>query len=278
MKREGIAFFGAGSMAEAILDGILAEGLVRPEDIYVTNKSNDEKLRLLRDKHGLNTTRDYGEITSNCRYLVIAVKPKDVAELLAAIKQHLRAEHVIISVAAAITTEFIEKSLGKEIAVIRVMPNTSCRVRESASGIAFGRYVDEEVRDFAKRIFASIGKAVIVQEEMMDAVTGLAGSGPAYVYLMMEAMIQAGMKQGLSRQMSEELTYQTLYGAAKMALSTKESPQQLIEQIATPGGTTRAGLQALEEADIKAAFIDAVSRAVKRSKEMMAEYSRLPDS
>lgn len=112
----------------------------------------------------------------------------------------------------------------------------------------------------------------------MDAVTGLAGSGPAYVYLMMEAMIQAGMKQGLSRQMSEELTYQTLCGAAKMALSTKESPQQLIEQIATPGGTTRAGLQALEEADIKAAFIDAVSRAVKRSKEMMAEYSRLPDS
>jgi len=272
MSREAIGFFGAGNMAEAILDGIIAEGVVRPEDIYVTNRSNDEKLQLFKQKYGINITRDYSEITSNCKYLLISVKPKDVAGLLAALKDLITAGHVIISVAAGITTEYIERSMGKDVPVIRVMPNTSCRVKEGATGIAFGKYAGEVVADFAKRIFASIGKVVAVKEDMLDAVTGLSGSGPAYVYLMMEAMIQAGMKQGLSRELSEELTYQTVYGAAKMVRCTRESPDRLIRQIATPGGTTMAGLQALERANIAGAFMEAVERATQRSREMTREY------
>ncbi len=275
MREEGIGFIGAGSMAEAILDGILAEKVVSPENIYITNRSNDERLKLFKEKYRLNTTRDYSEITANCKYLLISVKPKDVAELLSVLNNLVTEEHTVLSVAAGITTEFIEKSLGKKIPVIRIMPNTSCRVRESATGIVLGRFAHEKAVDFAKRIFASIGKVAIVEEEMIDVVTGLSGSGPAYVYLMMEAMIQAGVKLGLSRTLAEELTYQTVYGAAKMALSTDKSPEELIEQIATPGGTTRAGLEVLEKANITGAFIDAVSRATKRSKEMMAEYSSL---
>jgi len=275
MKHEGIGVIGAGSMAEAMLDGILSKGVAQPENIYITNKGNDERLKLFKEKYKLNITRDYKEITSNCKYLLISVKPQDVAELLTVLKKLITTEHVIISVAAGITTEFIEEGLSKQLPVIRVMPNTSCRVKESATGITFGRYTNEQAADFAKKILSSIGKVVIVREELIDAVTGLSGSGPAYVYLMMEAMIQAGVKQGLPRTIAEELTFQTVFGAAKMALNTKESPEQLIQQIATPGGTTRAGLQALEKANITGAFIDAVSSAVKRSKEMMEEYSSL---
>lgn len=276
MRHEGLGVIGAGSMAEAILEGILAEKVVLPEDVYITNRSNEERLKFFKEKYGLKTTRDYREITSNCKYLLISVKPKDVAELLSAIKELVTSEHVILSVAAGITTEFIEASLGKEIPVIRIMPNTSCRVKESATGIAIGRYADEQAVDFAKRIFASIGKVVIVEEEMIDVVTGLSGSGPAYVYLMMEAMISAGVKLGLSRSLAEELTYQTVYGAAKMALSTGEAPQQLIRQITTPGGTTMAGLAALENADITGAFMNAVESATKRSREMTDEYCKKP--
>jgi len=274
MNRKAIGFFGAGSMAQAILDGILAERAVPPENIYVTNRSNDERLRLLKEKYGLHITRDYSEIASNCRYLLISVKPKDVAALLAALKKLVTPEHVIVSVAAGITTDYIESCLGIEVPVIRVMPNTSCRVRESATGIAFGRFTASEEEEYVKRIFAAIGQVVTVEEELMDAVTGLAGSGPAYIYLVMEALIQAGTAQGLPRELSEELTYQIVYGAAKMAFSTREAPKELIRQIATPGGTTMAGLQALESANIAGAFMDAVQSAARRSREMTQEYCK----
>lgn len=273
MKQDSLGIIGIGSMAGAMLDGILAEEVLSPENIYVTNKNNDDRLKFLNEKYHVNATRDYSQITSNCKNLLIAVKPKDVAKLVESLKDLVTTDHVIISVAAGITTQYLEAGFDKEISVIRVMPNTSSRVRESATGVALGRYVKNEDIDFAKKILSSIGKVVIVKEELIDAVTGLSGSGPAYVYLMMEAMIQAGVKQGLPRTLAEELTFQTVYGAAKMALNTNESPEQLIQQIATPGGTTRAGLQALERANITGAFIDAVSSATKRSKEMMAEDS-----
>lgn len=278
MRHESMGVIGAGSLAEAMLDGILAEGVLASDKIYVTNKTNDARLKYFKGKYGVNTTRDYEEITSSCKYLLISVKPKDVAELLTVLKKLVTTEHVIISVAAGITTEFIETGLDRAIPVIRVMPNTSCKVKESATGISLGRYANEQAVNFAKKIFSSIGKVVTVKEEMIDAVTGLSGSGPAYVYLMMEAMIQAGVKQGLSRTLAEDLTFQTVYGAAKMVLNTKESPEELIQQIATPGGTTMAGLEALKKANITDAFIDAVASAAKRSKEMMAEYCNRPGS
>jgi pyrroline-5-carboxylate reductase len=274
-KQKSIGIIGAGSIAEAMLDGILDEGILLPENIYITNKSNDDRLEFFRESYGVNTTRDYKEILSKCRYLIIAVKPADIGELLAVLKKWVTMNHIIITLAAGITTEFVETSLGKKIQVIRAMPNTSCKIKESATAIALGRNAKKEASDFAKEIFSSIGKVSTVEESMMDAVTGLSGSGPAYVYLLMEAMVEAGVKVGLPRSLSEELTIQTVCGAAKMALNSGESPKILRKKITTPGGTTMAAMKVLENANFTGAFIEAVESATKRSRELMTQHSSL---
>lgn len=158
------------------------------------------------------------------------------------------------------------------------MPNTSCKVKESATAMAFGRYARKAAWDFAEEIFSSIGKVSMVEEGMLDAVTGLSGSGPAYVYLMMEAMIEAGMKAGLPYEISQDLAIQTVLGAAKMVLETKESPKHLREKVTTPEGTTMAGIKVLENAGFTDTIIEAVESATRRSQEMMIEYSGLHES
>ncbi len=270
-NQKSVGIFGAGSIAEAMLDGILSQAIMPPEDIYVTNKQNDDKLQLLRERYKVNTTRDYKEILSKCRYLIIAVKPVDVYELLISLQKFVTTNHIIITLAAGISTKFIETVLDKKVQVIRAMPNTACKVRESATAITLGSYATKEAQDFAEEIFSSIGKVSVVEETMMDAVTGLSGSGPAYVYLLMEAMV----KVGLPRRLSEELTVQTVYGAAKMVIETGESPKKLRKQVTTPGGTTMAGIKVLEKADFTDLLIKAVENAAGRSKEMMKEHSCL---
>ena len=274
-NQKSVGIFGAGSIAEATLDGILSQAIMPPEDIYVTNKQNDDKLQLLRERYKVNTTRDYKEILSKCRYLIIAVKPVDVYELLISLQKFVTTNHIIITLAAGISTKFIETVLDKKVQVIRAMPNTACKVRESATAITLGSYATKEAQDFAEEIFSSIGKVSVVEETMMDAVTGLSGSGPAYVYLLMEAMVEAGVKVGLPRRLSEELTVQTVYGAAKMVIETGESPKKLRKQVTTPGGTTMAGIKVLEKADFTDLLIKAVENAAGRSKEMMKEHSCL---
>ncbi|GLI51251.1 MULTISPECIES: pyrroline-5-carboxylate reductase [Tepidanaerobacter] len=266
-----IGIFGAGSIAVAMLDGILSQNIINPEDIYVTNKQNDEKLHALREKYNVHTTRDYKEILSNCRYLIIAVKPIDIDNLLKQLKNDITDNHIIITLAAGVATSYVEDALGKKIQVIRAMPNTACKVRESATAIALGRYAKEEARNFAEEIFSSVGKVSIVEEDMMDAVTGLSGSGPAYVYLLMDALIEAGVKAGIPRPLSEELTVQTVYGAAKMVVETGQSPSKLRSEVTTPGGTTMAGMKVLENADFIGLIVKTVESAAKRSAEMMQE-------
>lgn len=266
-----IGIFGAGSIAVAMLDGILSQNIINPEDIYVTNKQNDEKLHALREKYNVHTTRDYKEILSNCRYLIIAVKPIDIDNLLKQLKNDITDNHIIITLAAGVATSYVEDALGKKIQVIRAMPNTACKVRESAMAIALGRYAKEEARNFAEEIFSSVGKVSIVEEDMMDAVTGLSGSGPAYVYLLMDALIEAGVKAGIPRPLSEELTVQTVYGAAKMVVETGQSPSKLRSEVTTPGGTTMAGMKVLENADFIGLIVKTVESAAKRSAEMMQE-------
>jgi pyrroline-5-carboxylate reductase len=274
-KQKSIGIIGAGSIAEAMLDGILDQSIFLPENIYITNRNNDDRLHFFRENYGVNTTRDYKEIVSKCRYLIIAVKPADVSELLTILSKWVTMDHIIITLAAGITTEFVEISLGKKIQVIRAMPNTSCKVKESATAIALGRNAKKEAWDFAKEIFSSIGTVSMVEESMLDAVTGLSGSGPAYVYLFMEAMIEAGIEAGLPRSLSEKLTIQTVFGAAKMVLDTGESPKRLREKVTTPGGTTMAGIKVMENADFTDTFIEAVKSATRRSQEMMTEHSSL---
>ncbi|TYP57379.1 pyrroline-5-carboxylate reductase [Thermosediminibacter litoriperuensis] len=264
-----LGFFGAGSMAEALLKGILSASVLAPEDIFVINRKNDDRLKFFEKTYGVNTTRDYGRLVGECGTLVIAVKPGDVKGIMLKIRDFLTQQHTIISVAAGITTSRIEEFAGKRIRVIRAMPNTSCQVKESATAIAAGRHAGRDDLEKAFRIFSSVGQVIKVDEKWLDAVTALSGSGPAYVYLMMEALTEAGMKEGLPREISYELAVQTVFGAAKMVKETGEHPVCLRKKVTSPGGTTMAGIETLERMGFTNCIIQAVNSAARRSREMM---------
>jgi pyrroline-5-carboxylate reductase len=266
-----VGFFGAGSMAEALLKGLLGAGVFRAEDIIVINKQNDQRLEYIRKTYDVKVTRDYSEIAGECSILMLLVKPKDVGEVMERIKSHLNERHLIISVAAGITTSFIESFYSKELKVIRAMPNISCQVKESATAIAAGRYAGGRDLKKASEIFSSVGKVYFVDEKWLDAVTALSGSGPAYVYLMMEALTEAGVRAGLPEKVSYELAVQTVFGAAKMVVETGEEPLTLRKKVTSPGGTTMAGIETLEKMGFVNAIVQAVKSAARRSVEMRKE-------
>lgn len=266
-----LGIIGAGAMAEALLSGILSCSLLDPKNVYVINRKNNDRLNFLKESYGVNITRDHATVFSRCDKIIIAVKPKDMSELLTNIREYVTENHIIISVAAGISTSFIEDRLGKKVRVVRAMPNTSCQVKASATAIAKGAYADENSIKIAREIFSSVGKVVEVLEEALDAVTGLSGSGPAYVYLMLEAMTEAGISAGLGREISEQLAIQTVFGAAKMALESGEAPVHLRRKVTSPGGTTMAGIKTLQQMGFTASIVEAVRNAAERSRQMLME-------
>ncbi|MGI6486369.1 MAG: pyrroline-5-carboxylate reductase [Tepidanaerobacteraceae bacterium] len=268
---KNLGIIGAGSLAEAFLKGILEHKTFLPENIYVINRSDDHRLNFFKENYFVNITRSYKEIAAMCDVLVIAVKPKDIIDLMAVLGKFLNENHIIISVVAGITTKIIEDTVSKNIRVIRAMPNTSCQIKESATAVACGTYADSECIKIAESILLSIGKVIRVDEGCLDAVTGLSGSGPAYVYLMMEAMTEAGIMAGLDRGISEKLAAQTVFGAAKMVLETGEGPEYLRQKVTSPGGTTVAGLNVLEKEGFTKSIIEAVNSAARRSRQIMLE-------
>lgn len=272
MQRK-LGIIGAGSIAQALLKGILGCNLFPPQNIYVINRENDDRLKFFRENFKVNTTRNYEELARNCSTIIIAVKPKDMGELLSNIREYIDENHIIISVAAGISTLFIEQRLAKHVQVVRAMPNTSCEVKESATAIARGKYAGAAAIKIAQEIFSSVGKVVMVKEQALDAVTGLSGSGPAYVYLMLEAMTEAGINAGLEKEISEKLAIQTVFGAAKMALESGEAPWHLRKKVTSPGGTTMAAIKTLQEMGFTSSIIEAVKNAAERSRQMMMENS-----
>jgi pyrroline-5-carboxylate reductase len=271
LEGKKICFIGAGSMAQAMIWGLLSSNLIKPESIYVTNKSDRAKLNKLGEKWGVNITYDKALMLQMADIIILAVKPKDVREVLKTIKAHVTRSHLILSVVAGIGTDLIQTLVGKEVPIIRAMPNTSCLVKESATALALGKYADKEDEAIGREIFSSIGKVIVVEETALDAVTGLSGSGPAYVYLMIEAMVDAGIKAGLSSEVSKELAVQTVLGAARMLIETGEEPTALRQKVTSPGGTTFAGLTVLEKAGFRNSLIKAINRAAQRSKELGME-------
>lgn len=266
-----LGFLGAGAMAEALLRGLLATGAVKAEDVIVINKRNDQRLKYIEEAYNVAVTRDYSRVVGESSVLLLLVKPKDMRELMERIGDELDEEHLVISVAAGITTSFIEQFSSKKIKVVRAMPNISCLVKESATALAAGRYAGERDVDRAFEIFSSVGKVYVVDEKWLDAVTALSGSGPAYVYLMMEALTEAGVKVGLPERLAYELAVQTVFGAAKMVLETGEEPVVLRKKVTSPGGTTMAGIEALEKMGFANAIMEAVKSAARRSLEMRRE-------
>lgn len=263
-----ICFIGAGSMAEAMLAGLLKNLGIEADKVSVFNRNRQERLIQLQKTYGIRIPEDRGKAVSEADTVILAVKPKDVQSALIRWRNSFHKGQRIISVAAGVSTEAVEKLVLPGIPVIRAMPNTSCTIGLSATALCAGRWAKSEDMEAARYLFSAIGSTVIVGEEAMDSVTALSGSGPAYIYFMVEALMQAGVEAGLSKEVSRELTLQTLFGAAHMLMETREEPAELRRRVTSPGGTTMAGLEELKRRQFEEAVKSAVLRAKSRSREL----------
>lgn len=264
-----IGFIGGGQMGEALIKGIIQAGLVTASQIYVCEPVADRQ-HYLTETHGVHVAGDGEMIFRECGTVILAVKPQVMGKVLDANRKFISEKHLLISIAAGITIAFLEKKAASGSRVIRVMPNTPALVLEAASALCGGTYARPEDIDKAKAIFSAIGRCVVLNETQIDAVTGLSGSGPAYVFSFIEAMIDAGLKVGLSREVAETLTLQTILGSVKLAMESKIHPAQLRANVTSPGGTTIAGIHQLENAGFNGIIMAAVEAAVQRSRELSA--------
>ncbi|KPU45459.1 pyrroline-5-carboxylate reductase [Oxobacter pfennigii] len=267
-----IGFIGGGQMGEAIIKGLISAGLFMGDDIYV-NVATDKRIQYMTEKYGVKVIKvtegkGYDIIVDECDIIVLAVKPQVLKGVLEAIKDlPLREEHLIISIVGGVKTSAIEKYADKT-PVIRVMPNTPMLVNAGASGIALGSRAKEKDGELALTIFKALGIAYLVPEHLIDPLTSVSGCGPAYAYLMIEAMTDGGVEMGLTRDMATTLAAQTLMGAAKMVLETKEHPGKLKDNVCSPGGSTIAGVHALERGGFRGIVMNAVEAGKIRMEEV----------
>jgi pyrroline-5-carboxylate reductase len=269
LQDKNICFLGAGAMAQALISGLISKELIKPRQICALNRGSREKLEELSAKYGIAVV-EKEEAISKADIIVLAVKPKDIETAIQEIKQWTRREQLFISVLAGISTDTISHALGHQAPVIRTMPNTSAAVGLSATAISPGKYASREDLDHALSMFEAVGIAEIVKENEMHAVTGLSGSGPAYVYYLVEAMEAAGGEIGLAPDTARRLILQTIIGAAHMLQETNEEPAVLRKQVTSPNGTTAAGIEMLERFRFQEAMEACIQRAVERSEEMGA--------
>jgi len=266
LKDKKIGFLGGGSMAEALITGLLGAGLVEPTSIYASD-INTARQEYLKQKFGIQTT-DNSAVVNTADIVILAVKPQAIAGLLEEIAPKVHPELTVISIVAGIPTDFIESFFSGPVPVVRVMPNTPCLIGQGASAVCAGKFCPQPNVEKALAVFKAAGQAVVVSESMMDCVTGLSGSGPAYMYMIMEGFIDGAVRLGLSRDVARVLTAQTMLGSAKMVLDTGEHPAKLKDMVTTPGGTTIAGLYALEEGALRALLMKAVAEAASRSSQL----------
>jgi pyrroline-5-carboxylate reductase len=265
MKTKGkISFIGAGNMAGALIQGLLASDTYRPEQIMASDVRK-KRLQELARNHNLRTARDNRQAAAWGDLVVLSTKPQVFPALLPEIAPHLRPKSLVLSIAAGIPISVIESQLAKGTRVIRAMPNTPALVEAGATGLAAGSRATADDMALAERVFRCVGVTVTVEEPLLDAVTGLSGSGPAYIFVIVEALTDAGVEMGLSRQAAHTLAVQTALGSAKLLVETGEHPARLKDNVASPGGTTIAGLQALEAGGLRKALSDAVRAATLRS-------------
>lgn len=273
LNGKSLGFFGAGSMARAILDGLIEKQRTDRKKIFVINHHNQKRLSQFAQQYQLHPDQLQKEKVVSADIIFLAVKPVDLFDLLKEFGPKFHKGQCIISVAAGIRLECIEAFLQDEVAVIRTMPNTSSAIGQSATALAAGKWASEQDIELAKQIFSSMGMVLTIEEELMDAVTGLSGTGPAYFYYMVEAMEAAGVKVGLSQQDARKLTLQTILGAAHMLCETGQEAKQLREAVTSPNGTTMAALKVLKEYRFEEAIEQAVQKATERSAELGQEFS-----
>ncbi|VAX26146.1 Pyrroline-5-carboxylate reductase [hydrothermal vent metagenome] len=261
-----IAFLGSGNMAEAMIKGVLDAGLCKAKTLLASDCS-ENRLKTLHKSYKIETTGSNREAVRAAELIILGVKPNVVDSVLAEIRSEL-GEKLLISVAAGVPLARLATGLARESQIIRAMPNAPAKVQAGATVLALGKRVDDTHLKRALQIFDAIGKTWVLEETLLDAVTGLSGSSPAFVFVMIEALADGGVKAGLPRKIAQALAAQTVFGAAKMVNETGEHPARLKDFVASPGGTTISGIHALETGNIRAAFINAVEAATKRSKEL----------
>lgn len=263
-----LGIIGAGKMGEAILQGVLAKHLMEAGDILLSD-CHARHLEDLEKRYGVRTFQDNGMVAAECDTVILAVKPKTVAEVVTAIAPALKEGCLLVSIAAGVVLNLIESKVSGGVGVIRAMPNLAMSVGEGMTVLSPGRNATEAQVRTATDIFAATGRVAVLEEQHMDAVTGLSGSGPAYVFLIIESLAEGGVKLGLPREVATLLASQTVLGAAKTVLVTGEHPAKLKDNVTTPAGTTIEGLLELEEGGLRVTLIKAVVKAAERSRQLL---------
>jgi pyrroline-5-carboxylate reductase len=264
-----VAILGAGKIGESLLAGLLSSEWRTPDEIVVTGR-REERLRELEERHGVSGTLSNAEAVRGASLVVIAVKPQDFDVLLGEVGGLLTEEQTVLSVAAAIPTAQIEARVAPGVPVVRAMPNAPALVHEGMAGVCAGAHAGDEHLALAEEVLSHLGAVARVPEPYMDAVTAVSGSGPAYFALLAEAMIEAGILLGLSRETSTQLVVQTMLGTAKLLRDEGMHPVELREAVTSPGGTTIQAIRELEQAGVRAAFLNAIQAAMVRSRELAA--------
>ena len=264
-----IAVLGAGRIGEALIAGLLSSGWRAPGEISASSR-RPERVAELAERHGIAATMDNVEAASGAALVVVAVKPQDIDVLLGEIGPAITTEQTVLSIAAATPISTLERHLAAGVPVVRAMPNTPSTVHEGIAGLCAGPHADDAHVTLAEEALAHLGSVVRVPERHMDAVTAVSGSGPAYFALLAEAMIEAGLLLGLSREISTQLVVQTMLGTAKQLRDERMHPVELREMVTSPGGTTIAAIRELESAGVRAAFLNAIQAAMTRAKELTA--------
>ncbi|MCL2724558.1 MAG: pyrroline-5-carboxylate reductase [Polyangiaceae bacterium] len=275
MKNKTLGFLGAGNMAGALVKGLLHAKVVPASGIVVSDVKAD-RLASLHEMHGIRTTNDNHELVRMSDVIVLSVKPQVIDKVLEAVGSGVRPGQLVISIAAGVPISAIESRLPKDAHVVRSMPNTPATALAGATAIAPGSHATDDDLETARALFAAVGCVVTLDESLLDAVTGLSGSGPAYVMLMIEALADGGVKVGLHRDTALLLAAQTVYGSAKLLLETGEHPGRLKDMVTSPGGTTIAGLHALESGGLRSTLIDAVETATMRSQTLGEQLAKKP--
>jgi pyrroline-5-carboxylate reductase len=264
-KNRRVGVIGTGNMGQALISGLIHGHVCKPNQI-ICSDTRLERLKMIRETYGVKGTSHNIEVVRQCNIIILAVKPQIIKFVIEAISKYLDLSKLIISIAAGVPLRIIESCAKKELKLIRVMPNICVSVREGVSAISGGKHASKKDLLLAKTIFDSVGKSLFIEENLLDAVTGLSGSGPAYIFLIIDSLADAGVKVGLSRDDALILASQTVLGSAKMLIETREHPGKLKDLVTSPGGTAIAGLHTLEEGGVRTTLINAVEVATNRSK------------
>lgn len=272
-----ICFYGAGSMAEALVRSIIHNQLTSPGQISMLNRQNKDRLRELHDRYGIQTVLqgfEHDELLRSADVVLLAMKPKDAADALELLKPLFNENQLIISVIAGLSIETIKSLLGKRMPIVRTMPNTSSTIGLGVTALSYSDEVTETQRLITEQLFGSVGMTEIVEEKMVDRITGISGSGPAYVYYFMEAMTEAAVELGFDSETARRLVVQTFLGASEMMRLTGEDPAELRRKVTSPGGTTQAAIELMAQEGLKETLLKAIFRCVERATEIGQETER----